>query len=680
MYILIVHRPQIKEKQVTTEPYSIAKAKHGDLCFKLRRWDTAYYSGTPVVTDQVYDAHYRQLLALEEDHPELRTEDSPSVKLTPTEAKGFEKYLHEVPMLSIKTVVKPDEATVAEFIEKTSPAIHKGEKIKYVMEYKYDGLGLSVIYRNGRLTAAATRGDGMVGEDVTHNALAIRNLPRVLIGNYPPYMEVRGEVLMHLSTLAELNAVLQDKGLEPLKNCRNAAAGAMRSLDSSVVLERKLFFVAYGVGGYAGDKPTTQIALLESLRENGFHTFTPTPVSSVREIMATHADFARIRANLDIEIDGAVLKVNSLRGQDKLGFLSKEPRWAVALKYEPQVAITTIEAVDYQVGRTGVLTPVARLSPVECGGTTISNATLHNEQYIRSKDIRVGDTVTVIRAGDVIPRVESVVLDLRKPDSVPFSATPPTHCPSCNEPLTFDETRYICTYSFKCPEQALAMLEHFVARRAMNIEGLGPKTLQKLLEAGVVECWADLHYLDQETLQRVLGFSERQCAKILEAIERSATPALRKLIYALGIKSVGESTAKTLANQFKTVQGLLDASPEVLYRLDDIGPSTGGYIMEALEDPVFRKDLVKLLKRVKPLEVKDITLTNPDSRSFVITGVFDIPREQIVEQLVQKGHRPMSSLSTKTDVLIVGEKPSEAKYGKAGKLAIPIITNYKDLL
>lgn len=661
------------------------KVRHKQLCESLRRYELAYYGGEPLVSDDVYDSLYRELQQLEEEHPELYTEDSPTHKLSYQPVSSFKKRKHGVPMLSIRTILKDDHGSVINALKRMNEAY--GEMLKkgsYVFELKLDGVSLSAIYEKGVLTAAVLRGNGYEGEDVYNNALAILNLPKRLLGSYPPYVEVRGEVLMPLAKFSEINERLVASGETPLKSPRNAAAGAMRSLDPSVVLERGLIFIAHGVGEWEGKKPPTQTKLLKSFKEMGFKTVPhyTSELTTVAFIFCDKVEGSRI--DLEWEIDGIVMKVDDFDVQRKLGFSHKEPRWAVALKFEPERVTSVVEAIDLQVGRTGILTPVARIRPVIVGGVEVSNVTLHNQAFIDDKGVRVGDTVVISRGGDVIPKIEEVILSLSQEDSKPYRIEEVNACPACGHGIEKEGAGWYCMNSSSCSGQLEGRIEHFISRKAMNIMHLGEKRVASAIRLGLLQRPADIYRWTQEDVSRILMYgmheSEGPTAqalsnKILDSIKASTRPSLARFFYSLNIRGVGEVAAKALAYKYRTIENFLKADPAEFYTIENVNLPTAARLVEALEDETWLKDLQDLLEYVNPLELKVIADQQPlKGKTFAITGIFAWHRDMIKELIEEKGGKVSSSVSAKTTAILLGDLPGEAKVKAAQKHNIPAIT------
>lgn len=584
---------------------SVAQQRVADLRAEIAAHDRAYYElDAPSVSDEVYDALFRELQALEAAYPELQTPDSPTCRVGGRPLAAFTPVAHRVPMLSIQTETDTSANGAWNFdarVRKELGLDAADAPVEYVAELKFDGLAVSLRYEQGVLVQGATRGDGSTGEDVTQNLRTVRDIPLVLTGLAPAVLEVRGEVYMTRDDLARYNAQAAARGEKTLVNPRNAAAGSIRQLDPSVAASRPLRFFAYGVGeveGWPGAAPTTHAALLDALSELGLPVCEHRAVLvGARALADFHARIAALRPSLPFDIDGVVYKVNRLDLQAALGFRAREPRWAVAHKYAAQEAHTRVEAIDVQVGRTGALTPVARLQPVFVGGVTVTNATLHNEDEVRRKDVRVGDLVSVRRAGDVIPEIVAVLLEarpMRPAAAAPGAAEPlyppftlPDRCPECGSHVVREEGEAVarCSGGLVCPAQRKAALLHFAGRRAMDIEGLGERLVEQLVAQGWVRTAADLYALEVPQLMRLERMGEKSATNLVAAITASKTRSLARFIFALGIRHVGESTAKTLADWLGSLAWLRRAPRPILAVLPDVGQVMAQAIVDFFAEP-----------------------------------------------------------------------------------------------
>ncbi|HRK57110.1 MAG TPA: NAD-dependent DNA ligase LigA, partial [Burkholderiaceae bacterium] len=616
----------------------------------LRRYDYAYYVlDAPTVPDAEYDRLFRQLVSLEAQHPELITPDSPTQRVSGQPRGDLATVRHAVPMLSIRTETDITAQGAYQFdarVRRELGLSADAPAIEYVAELMFDGLAISLRYENGRLVQAATRGDGQVGEDVTNNVRTIRAVPLRLRGAQhlaPAVLEVRGEVFMRRQDFAKLNEHQRAHGLAEYVNPRNAASGAVRQLDARLTAARPLSFYAYGIAQAQGWKvPATHDAGLKALAQLGL------PVSQERALVLGPEGlvnfYARIEATRDqlpFEIDGVVYKVNALALQQRLGFVTREPRWAVAHKFPAQEAVTELLAIDVQVGRTGALTPVARLRPVFVGGTTVSNATLHNEDEIRRKDVRIGDAVIVRRAGDVIPEVVAVVADRRRPSARMFEM--PTHCPVCQSAVERAPGEAVarCTGGLYCPAQRKEALRHFASRKAMDIDGLGEKIIDQLVDAGWVHSAADLFSLKADALATLERMGEKSAMNLVAAIDRARRTSLARFIYALGIRHVGETTARDLAQYFGALKRIISADEAELLQVSDIGPVVAASIAHFFKEAHNLEVIDALLAAGVQFDEVDKPQTQPGplaGKTFVLTGTLPSwGREQAAERIQSAG-------------------------------------------
>ncbi len=652
---------------------------------RLREYDHHYYVlDDPLVPDAEYDRVFRQLLELEEQYPEYLTPDSPTQRVGGKPLSHFESVQHEMPMLSLANAMDEDEARdfdrrIKQKLEKPE-AVNKAEFIvEYNVEPKLDGLAISLLYRKGVLVRAATRGDGQTGEDVTQNIRTIDSIPLRLLTEYPPaILEVRGEVYMPKAGFEELNRQQLKEGKKPFANPRNAAAGSLRQLDPAISASRPLDMFCYAVGKVDGiDLPDSQSGRLAALKEIGLRVCPEIDV--VQGIDACFAYMQNIgskRDSLPYEIDGVVYKVNSIKQQQTLGFVSRAPRWAIAHKFPAQEEMTVLEAIDVQVGRTGALTPVARLKPVFVGGVTVNNASLHNAAEIKRLDVRVGDTVIVHRAGDVIPKVTSVVLDRRPEDAVVFNF--PDECPVCGSDVVVDEGGVIerCSGGLFCDAQRKQSIKHFVSRNAMDIDGLGDKLVDLLVDKSLIHDVGDIYGLQFEALQNLERMAEKSANNLLKAIEKSKQTSLARFLYALGIPQVGETTAGILANHFRKLENIESASSEELQSLEDVGPVVAHDVMVFFKQDHNLEVINKLINAgVHWPAIKNIEL--PDSgikgKTFVLTGTLTLfTRNEAKAALHAIGAKVSGSVSANTDYVVVGDNPG-SKAEKAVKLGIEII-------
>ncbi|HSV52291.1 MAG TPA: NAD-dependent DNA ligase LigA, partial [Burkholderiaceae bacterium] len=597
-----------------------------------------YVLDDPQIPDAEYDRLFRELQALEAAHPEFVTADSPTRRVGGKVLDGFTPVRHAVPMLSIRTETDT-EATGAQNFDarvRRELGLAPGDPpIEYVAELKFDGLAMSLRYEDGVLVQAATRGDGEIGEDVTQNIRTIGQIPLRLEGQAPPVLEVRGEVYMRRDDFEKLNERQREKiasgarGEKTFVNPRNAAAGAVRQLDPAIAAQRPLSFFAYGWGevtppAQGGLDVQTQHEMLQALKTLGVPVSVQTrTVKGVDELIAFHREIGALRDQLPFDIDGVVYKVNSLALQQRLGFVTREPRWAVAHKYPAQEQLTTVLAIDVQVGRTGKLTPVAKLAPVFVGGVTVTNATLHNEDEARRKDVRVGDTVIVRRAGDVIPEVVAVLPEKRAGDAQLF--TMPTHCPVCGSVAVREEgeANHRCTGGLFCGAQRKEAILHYAQRRALDIEGLGDKLVDQLVEANVIRTLPDLYKLGLVGLAGLDRMAEKSARNVLDALQKSKETTLPRFLFGLGIRHAGEATAKDLARHFGKLDSIMDASVEQLLEVNDVGPVVAQSIRTFFEQPHNREVVEQLRACGVTWQEGEPAVTAPKpllGKTFVITG------------------------------------------------------------
>jgi DNA ligase (NAD+) len=649
---------------------------------ELRRHDHAYYVlDRPTIPDAEYDTLFRELLALEAQFPALRSEDSPTVRVGGAARSDLAEVRHAVPMLSIRTETDTTAQGAFAFdarVRRELQLTGSDPPVEYAAELKFDGLAISLRYESGSLVLAATRGDGSTGEDVTANIRTIRAIPLKLAGAAPPVLEVRGEVFMRRDAFERLNARQRERGEAEYVNPRNAAAGAVRQLDPKVTAQRALTFFAYAVAQTEGwSAPDTHAGVLDALAAFGF------PVCEIRavargadELAAFHARALSQRPTLPFDIDGVVYKVNVLALQARLGFVTREPRWAVAHKFPAEEAITTLLDIDVQVGRTGALTPVARLAPVFVGGTTVSNATLHNEDEIERKDVRIGDTVIVRRAGDVIPEVVAVVLDRRPADARKFVMH--STCPVCGSAVErpADEAVARCTGGLFCPAQRKQALLHFAGRKAINIDGLGEKIVDQLVDEGWVKNPADLFSLDVQKLAGLERMGEKSAANLVEAIAKARATTLARFIFSLGIRHVGETTARDLAAHFGSLDALMAADEQALLEVNDVGPVVASSVAHFFSER-HNRDVIDALRQAAvhweegaPKPRAQGTL---GGKTFVLTGTLPTwSRDEAKERIEAAGGKVSGSVSKKTDYVVAGEEAG-SKLTKAQELNIAVI-------
>ncbi|HJV87104.1 MAG TPA: NAD-dependent DNA ligase LigA [Noviherbaspirillum sp.] len=646
---------------------------------ELNRHSHAYYVlDNPTIPDAEYDKMFRELVALEQAHPDLITSDSPTQRVGGKPLPQFEQVRHSVPMLSLNNAF--DDEEVIGFDRRVREGLQATGEVDYSTELKFDGLAISVRYEDGVLVQAATRGDGMTGENVTPNIRTVRAMPLRLHTKHPPkVLEVRGEVLMYKSDFARLNERQRDAEQKEFANPRNAAAGSLRQLDSRITAQRALRFFAYGIGALEGaEMPASHSGLLDWYATLGL------PVCQERAVVkGAHGllEFFRSigakRKDLPYDIDGVVYKVNRIEQQRTLGFVSRAPRFALAHKFPAEEAMTVLQDIDVQVGRTGAITPVARLAPVFVGGVTVTNATLHNEDEVHRKDIRIGDTVIVRRAGDVIPEVVSYVPELRPAHTRKFVM--PSACPVCGSPIIRPEDEAIARCSggwVKCPAQRKGGLLHFVSRRAMDIEGFGEQLIDQLVDKHIITTAADLYKLGFTALAELDRMAEKSAQNVLNALEKSKSTTLARFVYALGIRHVGEATAKELARHFGSLDALLGASEEQLLEVADIGPVVARSIMTFLSDPMNR-ELIEQLRAAgvhwsenagSASEAKPF-----QGKTFVLTGTLPtMTRDEAAAKIEAAGGKVAGSVSKKTSYVVAGEEAG-SKLAKAQELGVNIL-------
>ena len=636
----------------------------------IERHNRLYYvEDAPEITDAEYDALFRELQALEEKHPELRGPDSPTQRVGGAPVGEFAEVRHRAPMLSINNAF--DEEEVRAFDKRAREALGV-DAIDYAADPKFDGLAISLTYRDGAFVQGATRGDGATGEDVTANLRTVRSIPLTIAEKAE--LEVRGEVLMYRKDFDAMNARQREAGEKEYVNPRNAAAGAVRQLDSRITAARPLRFFAYAISSPGPWK--TQSEALDRLRTLGFPVCPDRKVvAGVDGLLEYYRRIGDKRERLPYAIDGVVYKVNRLDWQERLGYVSRAPRFALAHKYPAEEQSTEVVGIEVQVGRTGALTPVAKLKPVFVGGVTVSNATLHNEDELRRKDVRIGDTVIVRRAGDVIPEVVSVRKDKRPADSVSFDF--PRQCPVCGSAIVRNEDEAVarCSGGLFCPAQRKQALLHFASRRAMDIEGLGEKIVEQLVDKEMVRTPADLYALSLDEVANLERMAEKSAANLLAAFERSKKTTLERFIYALGIRNVGETTARDFARHFGDLPPLLQASEEVLLQVPDVGPVVARSVRQFLDEP-HNRTVIEALQSAGiswPKSEPAPRRADGASKTFVLTGTLSgMSRDEARAAIEAKGHKVSGSVSKKTDYVVAGEDAG-SKLDKARALGLRVL-------
>ena len=675
----------MKTKDAASAP-STAARRAAALRRDIAEHDRRYYEeSAPTISDAEYDALFRELQSIEAKFPSLVTAESPTQRVSGERAAEFAPVAHRVPMLSIRTETETTVKGAAEFdarIRRELKLAGDAPPVTYTAELKFDGLAVSLRYERGALTVAATRGDGETGEDVTANVRTIKAIPGRLRGKVPAVLEVRGEIYMTRADFVRLNERQEAAGQKLYVNPRNTAAGAVRQLDPAITAQRPLKFFAYGIGETEGwALPKSQGALLDALAGFGL------PVNADRRVAKGAADLAAFyekvrdtRGDLPFEIDGVVYKVDSLELQRSLGFRTREPRWAVAHKFPPEEMPTRLLAIDVQVGRTGAITPVARVEPVFVGGTTITNVTLHNEDEIRRRDLHIGDTIIVRRAGDVIPQVVRVVMEKRPKHAPTFSM--PAKCPQCGSDVVrlAGEVVSRCTGGLVCPAQRKQALLHFASRRALDIEGLGDKLVDQLVDAGLVHTPADIYRLDLGQLAARERMADKSARNVLDAIGKSKSTTLARFIYGLGIRHVGEATAKDLARYFGNLDALLGATEEDLLQVEDVGPVLAESIARFIREPHNRDVIAKLRKA--GVHWPEGAPEGPDGgaaagplsgRTFVLTGTLPtLSRDDAKALIESRGGKVAGSVSKKTDFVVAGAEAG-SKLARAEELGVAIV-------
>ncbi len=650
--------------------------RHAELCQQIRRHNKLYYQNDqPEISDAEYDQLFRELLQLEAEHPELVKEDSPSRKVGAEPSTKFSPVTHAIPMQSLRNV-----RNQAEFIDYDRSIrqtfLARSDELIYACELKMDGVAVELTYENGRLSRASTRGDGYTGEDITENVRTIASIPESLTAPYPDLVDVRGEVYMELADFQTLNRHQEESGAKTFANPRNAAAGSLRQLNPRITAQRPLKIFCYGVGRLEGSMPETQLDVLEHLQSWGLRVNLEETerVVGCRAVLDYYERMQDRRDILAYEIDGIVVKVNELGLQQELGEVNRRPRWAIAYKYPPRQEETIVESVGLQVGRTGAITPVAHLQPVTVSGVTVSRASLHNWDEIARLDLKVGDHVIVERAGDVIPDVVKVLKQKRTGDeqTVPL----PTNCPECEGPVKKMNKEVVprCLNP-QCPAQGIERLKHFVSRNAMDIEGLGEKQLSQLIELGKIQDVADLYNLSRADLDEMERMGDVLAEKLLRAIGASKRRPMSRVLLALGIRHVGEHTAKLLARRFNSIAELADAGTEQLVQIHDIGDKVAESIHDYFRDP----DKILLIEKLKqaglePISEATVHQDGPlTGKTLVITGTLANWSRKEAETLVEDlGGRAASSVSKKTSYLVAGDNAG-SKLDKARELGIPIL-------
>lgn len=665
-----------------------ARARHAELVKKIRSADKAYYQDdAPSLNDGQYDALRQELEALEAKHPDLITKNSPTQTIGAAPKEGFKKVKHAVPMLSLSNVFSEDDAN--EFLARIRRflGLNEDETIDIVAEPKIDGLSCSLRYESRNLVMAATRGDGAEGEDITDNIKTIEEIPQTLPDDAPDIIEIRGEIYMARADFAALNKRQEEAGKQPFANPRNAAAGSVRQLDSKVTASRRIRFFGYALGEISAPISATHFEMRETLKRWGIPETHYKLCASIGDIMDNYEDVLQSRAHLDYEIDGIVYKVNRLDWQERLGFVSRSPRWATAHKFPAEQAITKLNTIEIQVGRTGALTPVARLEPITVGGVVVSNATLHNADEIKRKDIREGDMVVIQRAGDVIPQVVKVLSDKRSKDAPPYEF--PTHCPVCSSPAIREGEDIVtrCTGGMKCNAQAVERLKHFVSRLAFDIDGLGSKIIEQFWEEGLIQSPADIFTLEERNTGSLTpirareGWGSTSEKKLFASINQRRAIALNRFIYALGIRQVGEATAKRIAATYCTFQAVQEAMKNAQDRdsetfaeflaIEDVGPGVADDLLAFFAED-YNLEILNALEAqldIQPYAAPSSVDSPVAGKTLVFTGTLtQTTRAEAKAKAETLGAKVSGSVSKKTHYVIAGEDAG-SKLKKAKDLA-----------
>ncbi|EDY86010.1 DNA ligase, NAD-dependent [gamma proteobacterium HTCC5015] len=651
---------------------------------QLHQHAHAYYVlDEPSIPDAEYDRLFRELQSLEAQYPESHSDDSPTQRVGAAPLDAFVSVEHEVPMLSLGNVFSDDELVA--FDQRLRERLDYPSELEYAAEPKLDGLAISLLYEDGVLVRGATRGDGSVGEDVTQNIKTIHSIPLRLPkrGDWPKRLEVRGEVYMPKAGFEAMNAKAREQGDKVFANPRNAAAGSLRQLDSRIAASRPLDMYCYSVGVFEGELPATHSETLAMLGRWGFRICPESAVVTGASGCAEYyQQIGRARDTLPYEIDGVVYKVNSLKLQGDLGFVARAPRWATAHKFPPSEELTVLQDVEFQVGRTGALTPVARLEPVNVAGVVVSNATLHNMDEVKRKDVRIGDTVIVRRAGDVIPEVVKSVLE-RRPKEAP-AIVMPSHCPVCGSDVIRPEGEAVarCSGGLYCSAQRREAIKHFASRKALDIDGVGDKLIDQLVDGELIDHVDDLFHLTVEQLASLERMGEKSATKAIEALENAKRTTLPKFLFALGIREVGEVTARNLAMHFGDLEPIMQASEDDLLAVADVGPIVAAHVKSFFEQPHNIEVIDKLLEAGfvwEPIEVAEQKEAVLDGHTYVLTGTFTaMKRDEAKQQLLALGAKVSGSVSKKTTAVFAGDSPG-SKVDKAAELEVPVKTE-EDLL
>ncbi|MBA4744205.1 MAG: NAD-dependent DNA ligase LigA [Muricauda sp.] len=649
---------------------------------ELREHNYKYYVlDEPSISDYEFDMKLEELQKLEAEHPEFYDPTSPTIRVGGMVTKNFETVVHEHRMYSLDNSYSKEDL---EDWEKRVLRILGDAEVEFTCELKYDGASISLTYEDGKLVKAVTRGDGFQGDDVTNNIKTIKSVPLQLKGDYPPKFDIRGEIILTLEGFAKMNAARVEAGEDPYMNPRNTASGSLKLQDSALVAQRPLECLLYSI---AGDNlgVTSQFEVLEKARSWGFKVPTVAKLcKSTAEVMQ-FADYWEVnRHNLPYETDGVVVKINSIQHQEELGYTAKSPRWAMAYKFKAEQATTILNKITYQVGRTGAITPVANLEPVLLAGTTVKRATLHNADQIAKLDVREGDTVFVEKGGEIIPKIIKVDFTKRNPDSKPTEYI--THCPECGTELIRKEgeAQHFCPNDMGCPPQITGRIQHFISRKAMDIEGLGGETVELLFKEGLIDNYADLYTLTKEQILPLERMAEKSAENLVNGVQASKEIPFERVLFALGIRYVGETVAKKLAKAFKNIDALMIASQEQLIAVDEIGERIAESVVSFFSEPANMEIVDRLKSYGLQFSLSEEQLENQTDKfkgqTFVVSGVFEsISRNDLKKIIEDNGGKVSSSISSKTSFLVAGDKMGPSKKTKAESLGVPIISEQEFL-
>ncbi|MGJ8735899.1 NAD-dependent DNA ligase LigA [Zobellia laminariae] len=644
---------------------------------ELREHNHNYYVlDNATISDFEFDTKLKELQALEAKHPEFYDESSPTLRVGGTVTKNFDTVVHNERMYSLDNSYSKEDL---EDWEKRMQRILGDAEVEFVCELKYDGASISITYEDGKLVRAVTRGDGFQGDDVTTNVKTIKSVPLQLKGDYPPKFDIRGEIVLPFEGFAQMNAERIENGEDPYMNPRNTASGSLKLQDSAAVAQRPLDCLLYSIVGQ-NTGITSQWQMLEKAREWGFKVPEVAKLSrSTDEVMAFVNKWDSGRHSLPYETDGVVVKVNSIQHQDELGFTSKSPRWAMAYKFKAEQVSTLLNEITYQVGRTGSITPVANLEPVLLAGTTVKRASLHNADQIAKFDIREGDTVFVEKGGEIIPKIVGVDFEKRPQDSKPTEYI--TNCPECHEPLvrTEGDAKHYCVNYYGCPPQITGRIQHFISRKAMDIEGLGSETVELLYKEGLIDNYADLYTLTKEQVLPLERMAEKSAENLVKGVAESVKIPFERVLFGLGIRFVGETVAKKLARAYKNIDALMNASEESLVAVDEIGERIASSVVEFFNNETNRSIIARLKSYGLQFSLSEEQLENQTDKlkglTIVVSGVFEtVSRNELKKIIESNGGKVGSSISSKTAYLVAGDKMGPSKRTKAESLNVPIVT------